>query len=526
MAEKKKEAKAEKPPKKPKAPKEVMDDLAYIEENLDSFDPEDRQDALDYREYIASQYDIEPDLGDKAWGAAEWAWDKALSGLDYLGGWGRTLTADAVDALVGSGDAVTSEDYAKALRGKAPGTSQYMERMGVPEGPRLSDTIPGLYSDDGEGIFTLKRGGAFDPTARGAGGFVGDILLDPATYATFGTNALVKLGGKAAKAAKVADVILRPSDKLLQWTGKAIYKRPFKALDAESKAMGKKIPFSDLAWDELGVGSKTGLAHKAAKLSDHYDKVREGLYKQADDAGARVNLDKAVLNAEANVADMAKIPSQEEAADAIDKLIARHRKAIRLPDQREMEFNNAFGQGALNAGRSLSMGEASSWKTGLYDTLPNSAFSQAAKTTEGHRVVKEFARDIDKAMVDEANRVVPGLGDQISNIDDRWGTLLTSAERLNKEALKESQRRIVTAMDLLAGHALLGGFGPQNATKYLLMKKALDATDYALPMTILGKAVNWSGRTGVLDPVLRQELLMATGQRPSPWTLMGEEEDK
>lgn len=105
--------------------------------------------------------------------------------LDYPAGLVRGAIAGGLESATGRDDLVDIKDV---IRGKAPSSSEIMEKMGVPEGKSLSDVLPGMYSKTGKGL-ALQKGGLFDPTARGVAGAVADIALDP----------LSLLGAKAAR---------------------------------------------------------------------------------------------------------------------------------------------------------------------------------------------------------------------------------------------------------------------------------------------------------------------------------------
>lgn len=128
------------------------------------------------------------DLEDKAMRIGGEVLQKAepiLRTLDYPAGLVRGTIAGGLEAATGRDDLVDIKDV---IRGKAPSSGEILEKMGVPEGGSLSDVLPDMYSDTGKGI-KLKKGGLFDPTARGAAGFAADVALDP----------IALLYGKAAK---------------------------------------------------------------------------------------------------------------------------------------------------------------------------------------------------------------------------------------------------------------------------------------------------------------------------------------
>ena len=71
------------------------------------------------------------------------------------------------------------------IKGDKEGFAQVMEQSGVGELGKLSDVLPFLYNDTGEGA-AFQRGGWADPTGRGTVGLGLDIALDPTTYLTAG----------------------------------------------------------------------------------------------------------------------------------------------------------------------------------------------------------------------------------------------------------------------------------------------------------------------------------------------------
>jgi len=151
-----------------------------------------RADVL--REYLKNQAipEEEKDLEDKAIEVGGKILEKAepiLRTLDYPAGLVRGTIAGGLEAATGKDDIVDIKDV---IKGKAPSSAEIMEKVGVPEGKSLSDILPGMYSETGKGL-ALKKGGLFDPTARGAAGFAADIALDPlALLAGKGTKAVVK----------------------------------------------------------------------------------------------------------------------------------------------------------------------------------------------------------------------------------------------------------------------------------------------------------------------------------------------
>lgn len=138
---------------------------------------------------------------------------------------------------------VTTEDFKKALQGRAPTMSEFMEREGAD---------PGL--------------------ATSAVGMGMDIALDPLTYMSFGTSALKKGAEK---------------------TGRAVYKSGLKAVDAEAIKYGKE-PVSDLLIKEGVTGSYQQIQKRMDELAQGYLAQRDEILARATRAGGEVDMGEAM----------------------------------------------------------------------------------------------------------------------------------------------------------------------------------------------------------------------------------------
>jgi len=136
-------------------------------------------------------------LGEQAAELGLAALNRTIGILDLPGAALRAGVAGAIDPFV-EADLITGEEVLGGLKAAIPGTgdpklvpgfNEILKRAGVPEGATLSDVIPGAFSTSGEGL-PLERGGLFDPTLRGGGGFGLDVLAD--IVATGGISALLK----------------------------------------------------------------------------------------------------------------------------------------------------------------------------------------------------------------------------------------------------------------------------------------------------------------------------------------------
>lgn len=113
------------------------------------------------------------------------------------------------------------------IKGQKEGFSEVMEQAGVGELGKLSDLIPGIYSETGEGA-ALQRGGPLDPTARGTLGLGLDIFTDPTTYLTSGGSAVDKF-------------LTAKGTRYLSDAGKAFRDTAYKAVEPAMKA-ARAIP--------------------------------------------------------------------------------------------------------------------------------------------------------------------------------------------------------------------------------------------------------------------------------------------
>lgn len=135
--------------------------------------------------------------------------DIGLRPLDYAGGLIRTGLATVGGLMKGDAQSVVSDEDAKqALQGKAPLTDEYLERMGVPQGPSI-DLNPFM-----EGESTL----------RGIGGFAGDVAT--------GSFKNILGTGKAVKStlSKTAGRFGKPTAEEVERAAQALGVKPTKGM--------------------------------------------------------------------------------------------------------------------------------------------------------------------------------------------------------------------------------------------------------------------------------------------------------
>jgi hypothetical protein len=226
--------------------------------------------------------------------------DRAMQALNYVGGLGRGTVAAGLEPLIGK-DIVSPEEI---MTGKVPGSAELMERAGVPAGWSLSTAIPAAFSEPGQG--GIEKGGMLDITARGFGGLVGDIALDPSTYVL----PMVKGAGMAAKGARVA---LNPlgeavglAGKQIAKTGTAAYKSAFEKADRALATRYGKGSIADILKSEKFVGNAEDALKKAEEINQTLGQ-KIGDYRATADASGL----------------MSAPPSYDEA----EKLIQKYRVA-------------------------------------------------------------------------------------------------------------------------------------------------------------------------------------------------------
>lgn len=198
--------------------------------------------------------------------------EKAGRALNFAGGAVRGGIAGAIEPIIGK-DIVSAQEVAS---GKVPGASELMARAGVPEGYSLSDIVPSMYSETGEGM-ALEKGGMFDPTARGAVGLAADIATDPTTYLAAPLKAaqLARAGTMAGKALKAGEVLINPIGEAiggigagLKKGGEKLYKSAFEKADQALETRYGKGSIADILKSRGFKGSAEEALTKAQQINE------------------------------------------------------------------------------------------------------------------------------------------------------------------------------------------------------------------------------------------------------------------
>ena len=235
--------------------------------------------------------------------------DYAMRGLNYAGGLGRAAVAGAMGPIVGK-DLVSAE---QALTGTVPSSAEIMEKAGVPNAA-LSDVLPSMYSETGEGL-ALEKGGMFDPTARGTVGLAADIFTDPTTYLAAPLKAaqLAKAGTTAGKALKLGEILMNPMGEAvgamgagLKKGGEAMYKSAFEKADRALATRYGKGSIADILKSRGFKGSAEEALSKTQQINEELGQ-KIGAYRQQ--------------------ADLTGMLSQPMNFDAAEKVVQKYRSA-------------------------------------------------------------------------------------------------------------------------------------------------------------------------------------------------------
>jgi hypothetical protein len=242
--------------------------------------------------------------------------DYALRTLDYTGGIGRGLVGGAIEPFIDK-DLVSFSDV---IKGRTPSSAAMMEKMGVPKSGEISDVLPFLYSETGEG-WPLQKGGALDASARGFSGLVADVALDPLTYLTMGAAPAISKFGRAA------EVAAAPITSTLKASGKGMYKSGLKKLDNVAESFGK-APVSDVLFNKDIWGRQSTIQKKMDSLADVLKSERDTILKQADRAGAEVSMQEAMGPTMARIQEIraSKDPALQPLADELENTVQQYLK--------------------------------------------------------------------------------------------------------------------------------------------------------------------------------------------------------
>jgi hypothetical protein len=492
--------------------------------------------------------------------------------LDYPGGIARTAIATAVDPFLDEKtDLVNTQDWLDALAGKAPISSEYLERGGVGELGSVDVPVLGKV------------------TGRGALGFVADVATDPFS--------LVSKVGKGVEKA-----------------GTAAYKSGFKKIDERLAETGTKS-LSDVLLANGIYGTTKKMQPKIDALSKKLGVERDLLYAEAEKLGAKVDVEKAmkpaleqatylkgvrgaedlgesltknirklyepvgeakvtgsytvpgqkiigettvinpqygphgeVLNADELIKTQGQVPIGSQDYNLVQDIDPRtlmvsgkripkgesagvykteqfSPKEVKLPDitipettidivsDPKKKFNWLTMQDERVKLPSLSLSEASELKTRLRDTLPEAAFNNAFKLKgDAKKIAKTQAAGIRQEIITEANKVKPGLGDKIDKLNEDFGAILGSKKQVQQQVRKGNTVNAVTPVDVMLGGATaISTHNPYATISLLGLKKAADIAKTTGARTTVGMGLTRAGQAMQRAPKFGPEMLPQLG---------------
>lgn len=412
--------------------------------------------------------------------------DMALRGLDYAGGMARTAAVSGTDVFRDK-PLVTDKDWEQAKVGLAPRIKDYLERSGVEAGTSWSDLAPGLYSETGDEWLKFKKGGTLDPNERDVAGFIGDVALDPLTYASGGASALAKLkvSGKTGQAINVADKVLNPLKNISESQGKNLYKSAFKNVDKDLEHMGKS-PISEPLLESGFTGNMQQARKANLDLQKQAGKNIEGVIDTLSANGATGSMNNATKQALEITAEMRKSPHPQvrASADKLDDIIAGYLEKgeavpVELLQKWGSEANALAGKRAFNP---------------LADTVPMQ-----------DQIERALGSGMKKEVRDAAERQSVDLLTELEKANATYGSAKEARKAFKREANKEVTKNPITAIDIM----LAGGTAINPWSMAVLGgKKAGQAVMSTRGRTTIGKGLNDLGKnsSGIMDEMARQGL--------------------
>jgi hypothetical protein len=426
-------------------------------------------------------------------------------GLDYLGGVARTGVGEVADMFV-DGNNVTGEDWGKAFTGEAPGTGEYMDRLGVPEGGKIN-----LMPEMKIPLTDIKLGEG-ESSYRDIGGFFGDVVLDPLTYATFGASTLAKKGAKGGLRR-----LLRPASDAAESGGKAAYKSAFKKID--EKLIEKNTrPLSEVMFKNGAWGSEESMAAQAKALGDKLMTEREGLYGQVEKLGGTINVERAAQDALLEAQRIKGIRGAEDLGAKLEAYVESFYKPKANNGVVEESLDWTTMKSSPGRQAPLSISEASDLKTRFYDSLPESAYSKLGKLKgDAKRVNKKMDSGEKNEIEATANSLSPSLGNKIQDVNADIGSIIGGTKPLANEVRKANTKNAVSSVDAgMVGYAITD---PITGLPILLSKKLGDAGKMMSVRTGAGLGLNKLGKSGALD-VGGRKIFIEGNEEPTPWELL------
>lgn len=393
--------------------------------------------------------------------------DAAGRVLDYPGGFARAGLAEVAGAAMGKPETVTIEDLKKALVGKGPSSAEYMTRLGVPE----------------MGSFDAPLFGKV--TGRGVAGFVTDVATDP----------MVAIA-KVAKEVPYISKLINSGGAATEALGERVYKDSLSKIDAKLSAkygLEEQAPIANSLMNGMEaypggpkvgggmpIGSSKDLADHVDEISNTMGKIRSEIYDKAEQSGIKADLA------------AAEFPN----SSALIQSLGRNNATLPVAEA----LNDTLD--AWKSNGKVDLKDLSSWKSNLYTSIPDQAWTKGAQALKvpAQQFKAALASDIRKIIVESGNVGEKGMGDAIDAINSKWGPLLDAKDPLNKMAQKPGFSMGTGLDSTVLG---LGG------VKDFAIKKALDLATTTTGRTAIGKAIYKAGSSGLATGVTNRAIVDA-----------------
>lgn len=379
--------------------------------------------------------------------------------LDYAGGLVRTgdaamlpYAAPFIPGLRHAGSipqVVTKEDVGNAFKGEAPKSSEYMQRMGVGEGPS-----------------------AFGVNARDVGGFAADMATDP-------TGPLLRAGKSIPYVGKTLGLMGEGAGQAAEGAGESIYKSGVKKIDERLAENGKGSLGDLLLKEGAPIGTTKTLKKAAEGIATDAKAARGEAYQKATDLGATLDLGFPLKNAESKIAEIADKPNMEKTADGLREFLEGYQKKGKVP-----------------------LDKVSEWKTDLYNSLPDNAFGKNGKIKGPFKQFeKALSQDLKEGIEQAGNSAENGLGDSIKEANDKMGTVLSAKKPLDMQIRRGVTKNPVSMVD-----AILAKVSPEA----LAAKKTVEGANTTMGRTLMGRGLMDAGQSGLADSLVRRGLINMT----------------
>ena len=461
-------------------------------------------------------------------------------GLDYFRGLlAAGVTAPVAEAI--SGKEITAPGtFAKVAKGEAfaPSSADILERLGVEAGPALSEALPGLYSETGEGL-ALQKGGWADPTARGAAGLALDIATDPTTYIAPGISRLAKGSSEAAKSAaerlalevakdspeellkklgkeltsaraknialQTANVAVNPFEVATTALGRGVYQGPFLSADVAAAERGAK-PLSSAAWKKNIWGTRKGMEKQFGKQAEEALATRGAILDTVGQNVEGIDYNRAFSKA-AKIADDVEKAGELSAAKDIRTMANEYKEA---------------GEELMGAGVPEWSQVVETQKQLLSEKLPDSAYKSSGRAKGPiQQARKSMAGGLKKEIELAAEAAIPGGGQALRESNDLLRTLLSSKKAREVVARVEGRRPRLTQLEKYGtlGTALASD-QPMKGAAFFGLKKIADLLGGPAITSGVGIGMKSAAQAPLYDELLKRSLINNEMEKVSPWRLM------